>query len=246
MQLKLTLSYNGAKFCGSQTQPNGRGVEDALNEALKKLGIFDAVASAGRTDKGVGAFGQVCAVKANECWRGRLDALQAELNSHIQKLHAHSLIVRKVEEAVADFQPRFDAKARLYRYFLCHDKPNIFLSDFAYFTPKPNLKLLNEALSAFVGRRDFSEFCKKGGWEKGYEREVFAAYAYSFRNHGGEFSVVCFKANAFLRSQVRLMLANALAAAKSEDLTRELRKNFKPLTRIPAPSNGLFLARVFY
>lgn len=55
MKIALKYSYDGSKFSGSQTQPNVKAVEDAINEALSHVGIYEPVLSGSRTDKGVHA-----------------------------------------------------------------------------------------------------------------------------------------------------------------------------------------------
>ena len=55
MKIALKYSYNGSKFSGSQTQPNMLAVEDAINQALNHIGIYEPILSGSRTDKGVHA-----------------------------------------------------------------------------------------------------------------------------------------------------------------------------------------------
>ncbi|RYZ31718.1 MAG: tRNA pseudouridine synthase A, partial [Myxococcaceae bacterium] len=59
-RLKLTLEYEGTRYVGWQVQPNGPSIQSTLQDALQKLlGERVFVASAGRTDSGVHATGQV-------------------------------------------------------------------------------------------------------------------------------------------------------------------------------------------
>ena len=54
------VAYDGTSFVGWQTQPNGRGIQDLLEERLSTLlGGRVYVAGSGRTDKGVHARDQV-------------------------------------------------------------------------------------------------------------------------------------------------------------------------------------------
>ena len=58
MRIALGVEYDGAAFCGWQTQPGGGSVQDALEAALAKVaGQPVAVVCAGRTDAGVHATG---------------------------------------------------------------------------------------------------------------------------------------------------------------------------------------------
>src|SRR5438067_11901616 len=60
MRIALAVEYAGDAFCGWQSQPNGCGVQDALERALGAIAAqpIDTVA-AGRTDAGVHASSQI-------------------------------------------------------------------------------------------------------------------------------------------------------------------------------------------
>ena len=55
----IKIEYNGSKFVGWQYQKNGISIQEKIEKALKK--IFNTkirINGAGRTDKGVHAYGQ--------------------------------------------------------------------------------------------------------------------------------------------------------------------------------------------
>ena len=232
VKLKLVYSYDGSKFSGSQSQPHGRGVEDVLRAALGRVGIFAPLISSSRTDKGVHALRQVSCVECTAHWE--LPRLKELINRHC----APYIFVRHISPVPRDFHPRYDAVARCYRYVLNHGRPSPFLSDFCVFYPRVDLAALNAALANFVGEHDFSEFMKSGSDIKSPVRELYVARAYSFRN----LTLINFKANGFLRAQVRLMVANAL---KSMQSGRKISFS-RALSRIPFPPNGLYLSGVSY
>ncbi|WP_366811377.1 tRNA pseudouridine(38-40) synthase TruA [uncultured Campylobacter sp.] len=232
MKLKLVYSYDGSKFSGSQSQPHGRGVEDVLRAALGRVGIFAPLISSSRTDKGVHALRQVSCVECTAHWE--LPRLKELINRHC----APYIFVRHISPVPRDFHPRYDAVARCYRYVLNHGRPSPFLSDFCVFYPRVDLAALNAALANFVGEHDFSEFMKSGSDIKSPIRELYVARAYSFRN----LTLINFKANGFLRAQVRLMVANALKSVQSG---RKISFS-RALSRIPFPPNGLYLSGVSY
>ncbi len=232
VKLKLVYSYDGSKFSGSQSQPHGRGVEDVLRAALGRVGIFAPLISSSRTDKGVHALRQVSCVECTVHWE--LSRLKELINHHC----APYIFVRHISPVPRDFHPRYDAVARCYRYVLNHGRPSPFLSDFCVFYPRVNLAALNAALANFIGEHDFSEFMKSGSDIKSPVRELYIARAYSFRN----LTLINFKANGFLRAQVRLMVANALKSVQSG---RKISFS-RALSRIPFPPNGLYLSSVSY
>jgi len=66
VRLAFRLSYLGSRFFGSQQQAASRTVEGEFIAACKRLSLFDdwreaGFLSAGRTDRGVHARGQVIA-----------------------------------------------------------------------------------------------------------------------------------------------------------------------------------------
>lgn len=245
MKIAIIYAYNGAKFQGSQTQPNQKAVEDALNLALRKIGVFSPVISSSRTDAGVHALMQVSCVEVGDFWD--LNKLKNELNRHLPA----SIFVREVKKVWADFHPRYSAKARVYRYLLFCGRPRVELADLVYFCAKPEMRALNQALKAFCGERDFSGFYKSGSNEKSPVRTLYYARARVRKTALGEFVIIAFKGNGFLRSQVRLMVANALECAKKPEKLELLKarldnKNQAVPTKIPAPAAGLYLKKVCY
>ena len=60
----LKIEYNGSNFVGWQSQKNGMSVQDEIEKGLKKiLKSKIKLIGAGRTDKGVHAFGQYACFK---------------------------------------------------------------------------------------------------------------------------------------------------------------------------------------
>ena len=60
MRYALALEYDGAPFCGFQSQPSRCSVQDALERALSAIACEEVtVAAAGRTDAGVHATSQI-------------------------------------------------------------------------------------------------------------------------------------------------------------------------------------------
>nr|WP_314180255.1 tRNA pseudouridine(38-40) synthase TruA [uncultured Campylobacter sp.] len=203
MRLKLVFSYDGSKFKGSQTQPHENGVEDALGAALAHVGIFSKIISSSRTDRGVHANNQVACVECGEHFKD-FARLRALINRH-----AHPAIhVKFISSVKDDFHPRYDATARAYRYIVNHGEFSPFLVPYETFLPKFDPNLANELLALFVGEHNFSAFMKLGSDVKSPVRRVTKAFCYS----RSERSIIVFKANGFLRAQVRLMVASVLKA----------------------------------
>ena len=162
MRYKITLSYDGAPFCGWQRQPDAPSVQEALETALQTLvGEPVAVTGAGRTDTGVSAVDYVAHFDAPQ----ELD--EGYLACKLNAILPPSIAVSSVAAAAQDFHARFDARKRTYTYFL-HRKKDPFLAGRSYFYgyPEVDFELMNKAAAMLVGTHDFSCFQKVGSDNK--------------------------------------------------------------------------------
>ena len=171
MRYKITLSYDGAPFCGWQRQPDAPSVQEALETALQTLlGEPVTVTGAGRTDTGVSAVGYVAHFDApNE-----LNA--AHIACKLNAILPASIAILKLEPAAPDFHARFDARKRTYTYFL-HRCKDPFLAEHSYFYgyPEVDFEAMNKAAAMLVGTHDFSCFQKVGSDNKTTVCTVFEA-----------------------------------------------------------------------
>ncbi len=113
---QVILAYDGTHFVGFQRQGRSRTVQGVVEAALRQLGWQGrAILSAGRTDTGVHAAGQVIAFDLD--WTHPEKELGRAINANLPQ----DVAVRSVAPASPDFHPRFDATARRYRYHLFCD-----------------------------------------------------------------------------------------------------------------------------
>ena len=241
MRIKITLSYNGTTYAGSQVQkstPNT--VMGTLQHAFRRLGIDALPVASGRTDRGVHATGQVVHCDVPQHWHDTA-RLQVMLNRQLPP----SIRIRAIKTVAGDFHARFSARRRVYRYILSEAEPSPFEWDFVTFTQSLDLGRINDAMTAFLGTHDFTRFKKTGSETPSDRRTVYRAFAY---RHRGKV-VFTFEGSAFLRSQIRLMVGFLLqvnAGKRSrEELVEQLacRADYKIP---PAPHNGLYLAKIKY
>jgi len=111
--VRLTAAYDGAGFAGFAAQPGQRTVQGALSDAASAVsGHAVLVRGCSRTDSGVHAEGQVVAfATARELPPERW---VAALNSQL----ADDVAVRDAVSCAPDYEPRFDAVDKTYRYLL--------------------------------------------------------------------------------------------------------------------------------
>jgi tRNA pseudouridine38-40 synthase len=112
---------------------------------------------AGRTDAGVHGWGQVLSGDLPE--QTDLEGLARRIN----KLCAPAISVREASWAAADFDARFSATSRRYRYHVWnHPAPNPLVAATSWHVPQPlDLEAMRAALPALLGEHDFSSFCRK-------------------------------------------------------------------------------------
>src|SRR6267378_4516006 len=110
MRLKLTIEYDGTGFRGWARQPGERTVEGELRRALAELYSAGELAVAGRTDTGVHALANVVSldVEGGPAPERAAEALNAVL--------PEDLAVVRAEQEAEDFNARFSARSRSYRY----------------------------------------------------------------------------------------------------------------------------------
>lgn len=242
MRVFAILAYDGAYFEGFQQQkhtPNT--VMGRLIEGLKTLHIHTRPSGSGRTDRGVHGLGQVVHIDLPSFWSD-LKKLQERLNEHLHP-HAH---IKRIFEVPSFAHARFSAASRTYRYIVDTGPYSPFLHPYRLFysTPPPLYKL-QEAFSLFQGVHDFNHFKKSGSPTSHTIRYIQQATVYKWRGH----IVFRVQGNGFLRSQVRLMVAAALAYGEGKITLAALRAqlaNQACTFRTPVPPNGLYLARISY
>jgi tRNA pseudouridine38-40 synthase len=157
MQLRLTIEYEGGAYQGWQVQPDGPTVQEVLERALATaLREPVRVRGAGRTDAGVHACGQVAAVRVTHVPPDLL-RLQKSLNA----LTPDDIAVREVTVVGDDFDPRRDARSRVYEYRILNARaPSPFWRRHAWYVPQPlDVAAMDAAAAALLGEHDFAGFC---------------------------------------------------------------------------------------
>lgn len=168
LRVRLDLAYDGTDFKGWGIQPTLRTVQGELEAGLAKIVREDIrVTVAGRTDAGVHASGQVVHVDIPyERWQrmpGRSD--RSCEDSIVQRLAAvlpRDIAVRRASVVSEDFDARFSALARTYRYRICdkHARRDPLRRDVAFHKRSLDAEAMNTAARALVGEHDFLSFCK--------------------------------------------------------------------------------------
>ena len=220
---RATIAYDGAGFSGFKKQRDQRTIEGAIVSALKPwIPELPKLACGGRTDRGVHATAQVISFWS----RGRLP-----LEQLWRAIDCAEIAVLELREVPRSFHATFSAISRHYTYLL-HEDIDASLAD--------------AMVSALVGRRCFSAFARDTPKGQRTVRHLMKARARAFAG-GVRFD---FRANGFLKRQVRAMVATTAREARarsSEDaLVAIADSGNRRLTSIDVPPGGLYLSHVGY
>ncbi len=192
----LGLEYDGARFCGWQSQSGVLTVQDTLEAALAR--VADApvrVVAAGRTDTGVHALCQVVHFDSDRLRPP--EAFVRGTNSHL----GHDVAVlwaRVVSEA---FHARFAATGRSYRYVILNRsvRPGLWSGRVSFDYRALQIERMQEAAHALIGRHDFSAYRASQCQAKTPVRTI----RHLTVSRHGPFVVIRVEADAFLHHMVR-------------------------------------------
>jgi tRNA pseudouridine38-40 synthase len=258
--LALVVSYDGARFVGSQTQPKGRTIQSELDAALARLaGMPVATVFAGRTDAGVHAVGQLVSLPDP-----RPDLDEATLAKALNAWLPEDLAVLRVERRPAGFHARYDAAWREYRYRLWSGAPQPLARSHCW--QRRGLldwRRMDEAARRFVGERDFAAVAGGGEgvpwseWReraRGTTRRVIRCSCRRFDPWwgpaDGQLLEIQVAADGFLPRMVRTIVALLVEVGEGrrevDRIDEVLAGRDRRLAGGTAPAHGLTLWRVGY
>ncbi|MDN4620719.1 tRNA pseudouridine(38-40) synthase TruA [Paenibacillus sp. PsM32] len=170
--LCMTVNYDGTRYNGFQTQPDGNTIQDHLEKAIASIiGEKPKIHGSGRTDAGVHAIGQVFHFLTESTVPAERWPLA--LNGRLPK----DIIVTNAREVHLDFHSRRSAKRKTYRYTInANQYPDVFLRHMQLHHPgKLNIGAMREALSYFIGTYDFTTFASKHSEKQSHIRTIYEA-----------------------------------------------------------------------
>ena len=239
-KILFIISYNGTNYYGSQIQPDKVTIQSKLDDAFKILNINTTLEFSGRTDKGVHAFKQSISCFIPMYW----DDLK-RFRTTFNKLLPKSIFIRKVKFVDDQFHARFSAKKREYRYLISSKETTPFNNDFVTYYKKIDIFKIKEAIKYFIGIHDFEYFSKKGSDPVSYTREIYDIKFYKYN----DIYVLNFKANSYLRSQIRMIVDFIMKISQDKLTIKQLKDQInkeKLISWTLAPANGLYLSKIHY
>jgi tRNA pseudouridine38-40 synthase len=245
---KLTIAYDGTDFHGWQMQTGKPTIQGEIVDVLRRLTQENtALHGAGRTDAGVHALGQVGS------FRTQSGLSAEEFQRALNALLPNSIRIAAAEEVGPEFNARWSARGKIYRYRLYRGKvvpPMIWRYVLHYPFPLDE-EAMRDAAARFVGMHDFASFAASTGSEdddkeRSTEREIYSTEL--LRTPDNEELVFTVCGRSFLRYMVRKMVGTLLDVGrgrlKPEDVERlyELRDRSKSGPTVPP--QGLVMVEV--
>jgi len=243
---RAVVEYDGTDLLGFQRQAVGRTVQGELETALERIGWSGtAVLGAGRTDAGVHAAGQVIAFDFD--WQHGASDLARALNANLPV----DIAIKALEACAPEFHPRFDARARRYRYTIYNQPARSPLAaPFAWQVwPALDLGLLRAGSKVLLGRHDFAAFGSDPD-PAGGSNTVRTVSLAEWQPAPGGWLTFDIQAEAFLFRMVRSLVGALKRVGSGEMAVGQLEAILASGDRAQcppiAPAHGLCLVEVIY
>src|SRR3977135_2569284 len=245
---KLIIAYDGTDFHGWQMQSNKPTIQGEIVNVLRRIAQENVqLHGAGRTDAGVHALGQIGSFRT----QSTLSA--GEFQRALNALLTPTIRIAAAEVVGPDFNARWSARGKIYRYRLYRGKvvPPM-LWRYALHYPFPlDEDAMRDAAARFVGMHDFASFAASTGseeddQERSTEREISSAEV--VRTADNEELVFTVRGRSFLRYMVRKMVGTLLDVGRGKLLPADIDRLYELRDRSksgpPVPPHGLVMVEV--
>jgi tRNA pseudouridine38-40 synthase len=240
----LEVEYDGTGFMGWQRQKHGLAIQQLFEEAGAKLcsGIAPAATASGRTDAGVHALGQIVQMELPDFAPHRL---REALNYHLKP---HPVVVLRAAPAPPDWNARFSAISRTYRYAILNRPafPAIELNRVWHITHPLDEAAMHRAAQTLLGHHDFSSFRASACQAKSPMRTLDELTVRRDADH----LIIHAQARSFLHHQVRNMVGSLKMVGErawpESRIAEVLAEKSRPAAGPTAPAGGLYFVSVGY
>lgn len=252
----LTIQYDGTNYNGWQIQskPNAITIQGILQRTIQKItGESVKLIAAGRTDAGVHAINQIASFLTSN--KLKTDVIQRAINANLP----YDIRVLDVCDKDLQFNPRFDAKSKIYSYFISTSHTiSPFVYRYTWNIPyELNIEEMTESLKFFIGKHDFSSFRGSGCGAKNSIKDIIStnieeAHSIDFMTFQiyGNFIKFSIEADSFLRHMVRNIVGTTVEIGRgkwnAQDMYRIIKAKDRKMAGPTAPARGLFLERINY
>jgi len=244
-RFRMEICFDGTEYHGWQRQDNSTTVQEVIEHRLKMLfgGVHIGVQGSSRTDSGVHALGMVASFDAPQSPYIPDTKIKKALN----RLLPPDIKIRSVELVDRSFNARHSAQGKAYVYVVNTGELNPFQSRWSWhMTDCKDIPAMQEAIKAVIGTHDFSSFTTDRNIIEDPVRKIFLSEIKTF----GPLVCLHFIGDGFLYKMVRGMVGTLVDIGRgrvpASDMKRVLDACDRREARDTAPSEGLFLVKVFY
>jgi len=245
--LKLTVAYDGSRYCGWQRQSNGPSIQAALEKALGEITRETIlVTGSGRTDSGVHALGQVVSFDTQSALSA--DVFRQALNATLPP----DIVVREALEAAVGFHAINDSLTKRYRYIVQPGRINDpFSLQRAWFVKRIlDADVMHSAARELIGTHDFASFQAVGSPRLSTVRTVTdAEVRFEACDPWGKIFIEI-EATGFLYNMVRIIAGTLVDIGQGRGalgtISTIITGRERKLAGMTAPAHGLYLLHVNY
>lgn len=244
-RIALGVEYRGSRYRGFQRQRAGvPSIQESLEKALSKVagGASVTLSCAGRTDALVHASGQVVHFDTSVERTMHSWTMGANLNLPAD------ISVTWAKAMPREFDARFSAMARRYRYVIYNDqiRPAHMAEEVTWNHRPLDIERMRAAARYLVGTHDFSAFRARQCQAKSPIKTV---HHLELLEHG-RFIVLDIRANAFLHHMVRnfagVLMTIGAGERPVEWVEEVLESRVRRTGGVTAHPYGLYLVQVEY
>ncbi len=241
--IALICEYDGTGFLGWQSQRNNRTVQEAIQKAIYDITSEEVILyGCSRTDSGVHATGHVSNFFSKT--KIPMTKLPLALNSKLPP----EISIRRAVQVKDDFNARFDAIAKQYRYRICNEATRPALERLrSYHVPGTlDVRKMRTAAKEITGEHDFASFMASNSSAKTTVRRLYSVDIFE----NGPIIDIIYKGNGFLYNMVRILSGTlcyvGLGKIPTGDIRGILLARDRKMAGKTLPAHGLFLEKVFY
>ena len=241
MRYAIHLAYNGANYCGWQTQPELPTVQQTLESALSTLlRTPTAIVGCGRTDSGVHASDFYAHFDLDR--QEDMENLVFKLNSYLPP----DIAIFGISPVDDNFHARFSATSRTYEYHVSTQRLPFKQGLYCRIYFEPDIVAMNNAAKVLMEYDDFTSFAKLHTDNKTNICHLTEAHW----DRVGEMLVFTITSNRFQRNMVRSVTGTLLDVGRGkldiDGLRAIIEKKDRCAAGVSMPPQGLFLTKVQY
>ena len=245
LNYQIIIEYLGTNFVGWQIQKNGISIQSTIQKALSKaLKKRIKINGSGRTDAGVHAKGQ----SANFLCSEKIKDKFKFLNTVNYFLKDKSISILKIKKKPINFHARHSVKKKIYKYIIFNRSTISPLYENRSWLVKKKLDLqkMKKGIKFFLGTHNFSSMRASSCTARSPIKTITKAVIKKKKDK----ITILFESKSFLQKQVRSMVGCLKYVGESKWKPEKIKSVIKLKKRKfcapPAPSEGLYLEKVFY